>query len=373
MIIRIPCYTAGYRIVSLAKCVQTLNRLLERSLDTIYLENGKLTLYPDEVLLTDDAAVLERFSYCDDYDVFEVDSQGRAFLYYNNESLDNAFFLTGKCNSNCVMCPASETSRRLGTTSTLKHLLQLVEHIPSDAAHITITGGEPFLLGREIFPFLKALRDKFSRTEFLLLTNGRIFCREDYCDLLYAALPSHTVIGIPLHGYDAFTHDRITQVRGSYYQTYQGLKNLLSWGFQVELRVVISKLTAPTITQIAQQIAEEFPTVASVKFIGLEMLGNAAKHQDMVWISYPRAFRAAEQGARVLIGAGIDVRFYNFPLCAVDQAFWPICAKSITDYKVRYAENCTSCCVKDACGGVFSGTFRLAKGDMVPIWEEKLC
>ena len=60
MIIRIPCYTAGYRIVSLAKCFQALHHLLEQGLDALYLGNGKLTLYPDDVLLTDDAAVLER-------------------------------------------------------------------------------------------------------------------------------------------------------------------------------------------------------------------------------------------------------------------------------------------------------------------------
>ena len=79
----------------------SLHHLLEQGLDALYLGNGKLTLYPDDVLPTDDAAVLERFSYCDDYDVFEVDSQGRAYLYYNNESLDNAFFITGNATQLC--------------------------------------------------------------------------------------------------------------------------------------------------------------------------------------------------------------------------------------------------------------------------------
>ena len=35
------------------------------------------------------------------------------------------------------------------------------------------------------------------------------------------------------------------------------------------------------------------------------------------------------KGARALIDAGIDVRFYNFPLCAVDPAFGPSALKAL--------------------------------------------
>lgn len=64
---------------------------------------------------------------------------------------------------------------------------------------------------------------------------------------------------------------------------------------------------------------------------------------------------------------------YNFPLCAVDREFWPICAKSITGYKVRFPESCGICAVRDACGGLFTGSYRLAKGDVTPIGDKIEC
>jgi len=369
MIIQLPDYQFGYHIVSLAKSERTFSNLKEEHLSTIFLTGEGLYLWPENVLLCTDPAILHKFSCCDEYDVFEIDSSGKAYLYYNNESIDNAFFLTGRCNSNCIMCPASEQVRKKASYADINHLLELINHIPSDAVHLTITGGEPFLLGRDIFRFLEALRNKFRRTNFLLLTNGRIFCVPQYCERLYQTLPPQTVLGIPIHGYNADTHDAVTQAPGSFVQTMAGLKNLLSYGFRIELRIVVSRITAPYLENMAALITEQLSQVESVKVIGLEMLGNAAIHQKKVWISYPEAFRSAKNAILKLISAEIDVALYNFPLCAVDREFWPICACSITDYKIRYAPACETCDVRDACGGIFTGTYRLAAKDIMPIGD----
>ena len=62
----------------------------------------------------------------------------------------------------------------------------------------------------------------------------------------------------------------------------------------------------------------------------------------------------------------IDVALYNFPLCTVDEPFRMLCKKSITDYKIRFADICTKCTLRDACGGVFAGTFRLVENNLRP-------
>lgn len=369
MIIQLPDYQSGYHIVSLAKSEHTFSTLKKENLNTIFLTEQSLYLWPENVVLCTDPAILQQFACCDDYDVFEIDSAGKAYLYYNNESIDNAFFLTGKCNSNCIMCPASEQMRKKASYADINHLLEVVNHIPSDAVHLTITGGEPFLLGRDIFRFFQALRNKFVRTGFLLLTNGRIFSIPQYCALLHQTLPPQTVLGIPIHGYSAETHDAVTQTPGSFAQTMAGLQHLLSYGFHIELRIVVSQITAPYLENMAALIAEQLSQVESVKVIGLEMLGNAAMHQEKVWVPYPEAFRCAKNAIIKLISAGIDVALYNFPLCAVDREFWPICACSITDYKIRYAPACETCGVRDACGGIFAGTYRLAAKDIMPIGD----
>ena len=93
MIIQLPDYQFGYHIVSLAKSERTFSNLKEEHLSTIFLTGEGLYLWPENVLLCTDPAILHKFSCCDEYDVFEIDSSGKAYLYYNNESIDNAFFI----------------------------------------------------------------------------------------------------------------------------------------------------------------------------------------------------------------------------------------------------------------------------------------
>ena len=130
---------------------------------------------------------------------------------------------------------------------------------------------------------------------------------------------------------------------------------------------MVSKLNSDFISEIAYLISKEFHNVFCVKFIGLEMTGNAAKNREKVWIDYPTAFKKAKNAIDILVESGLDVGIYNFPLCSVDKKYWNICEKSISDYKVRFAPVCAACAVKDACGGMFSGTIRMAKETINPI------
>lgn len=59
-----------------------------------------------------------------------------------------------------------------------------------------------------------------------------------------------------------------------------GLKRLLRTRAKVELRIVVSRLNLEFIDKIAKLIVHEFPGVYTVKFIGLEMLGNARLNQE---------------------------------------------------------------------------------------------
>ncbi len=370
MIASFQNYNLGYRVASLALSEATLLDLALNGLDTLFVYGGKIIFLPDNKEIEASEEALQGLLQCHEYDVFEISEDGKAYRYYSNEALDNAFMVTGKCNSSCIMCPASDCVRKAGKTMSLDALLAIIRHIPCDAEHLTITGGEPFLLGEDIFPFLNALRSKFCRTDFLLLTNGRAFGLKGYAERFYGVMPSHMVVGIPVHGYDAPSHDFVTRVPGSFHQTITGIKNLIQLGVRVELRVVLSKVSAKYVDRIARLIVEELPSVYCIRFIGLEMLGNAARNSNDVWIAYPEAFRLSRKAIAVLLQHGIDVGLYGFPLCAVDTWAWGICENGITDYKVRYADECGDCKVKDACGGVFAGSLRYARGDFKAVTVE---
>lgn len=46
------------------------------------------------------------------------------------------------------------------------------------------------------------------------------------------------------------------------------------------------------------------------------------------------------------------------------KEYWTLCEKSISPDKVRYAETCENCKMKNACGGVFAGTMSMEKGEL---------
>ena len=358
MRIRLPFPDCEHRIVSFAKDGFTAADLAENSLSFILIENGKATLFPEHMSVTVSEEDHKKLDACDNYDVFELFPDGTLLQVCDCDSPESVFYVTGTCNSNCIMCPSPASSRINCPKPDIDLLIEIAKHMPSDLPHITVTGGEPFMAGKDIFRLFEYCKDKFERTEFQILTNGRIFAVEDYCDLLWETVPYHSILGIPLHASSAALHDSITQAPGSFCQTTTGLRHLLDRGCRVEIRIVVSRLNAEDLENTALLIADRFPETAHVTIMAMEMTGNAFVNGKQVWIEYGEAFAFVKRAIHVLIRNGIDVTLYNFPLCTVEPEFRTLCAKSISSEKVRFSDECIGCAVRDACGGLFAGSYR---------------
>ncbi|MBR6407864.1 MAG: His-Xaa-Ser system radical SAM maturase HxsC [Clostridia bacterium] len=359
-------YSLGSKLFSIAHNQDALEKLRGKGLNTAHLFGPSLMFYPEKESFPLTCKNLEKLSICENYDVLYVNEQGDGWVQFANEKDDNPLILTQRCNSNCLMCPTSVSVRKKENALCIDYNIELIKYIPSDAKHLTITGGEPFLVGDRIFDLFNEIKNRLPDTDCLLLTNGRALGYIPYADRLLLCAPKRLIVGVPLHGYNSDTHNRITQTAGSFDQTVSGIKNLLFRGFNVEIRIVVSKLNCQFISRIADLIINEFPHVGSVKIMGLEMLGSAAKYAEDIWIPYDVAFEYSKIGIINLINRGIDVGLYNFPLCAVDNNFHLLCQKSITDYKIRFTEKCDDCKKKQNCGGIFAGTIRFAKNNVMP-------
>ncbi len=367
MTVKIDNYDGKYRIVSLALDQAAKEELLNNDLDFLLVADEYVKIYPEGITISENKHVIEELQNAHNYDVYELWENGKLTEYYDDSSVDNYFFITAKCNSNCVMCPSPDISRRKGGSTSPDALIEIAKHIPTDTSHLTITGGEPFMMGREIFRFMEFLRNRFEYTEFLFLTNGRIFSVNSYVEKFVETAPGNSVVAIPIHGSNAITHDLITQSKGSFVQTVQGIKNLLKAGIYIELRIVISKLNAKDLYNIAKLISGEMTGIGYVSIMAMEMTGSAWVNRDTVWISYTEAAEAMEPALLELLEHGIDVKLYNFPLCTVKKQFWTLCEKSISPDKVRYVEICDNCRMKKSCGGVFAGTISIEKGELKAI------
>lgn len=368
MIAVLEKYNGKYRIVSLAFDQNTKNDLLKDNIDIIYITEKKAVIYPEKQLVSEDEKTIEKLR-CNahNYDVYELFQNGKMKECYNDKSLENCFFMTEKCNSNCIMCPSPNIVRRKGQNANINNLIEIARHIPEDAAHFTITGGEPFMHGSDIFRFFKYLQEKFKYTEFLLLTNGRIFFINSYVKRFVETVPNNCIVAIPIHGSCATIHDSITQTEGSFEQTIRGIKNLLQEKIRVEVRIVVSKLNLSDINNIAKLISKEMQGIEYVSIMAMEMTGDARINRDKVWIPYRKTSNVVKDAVMTLLYNEIDVKLYNFPLCTVKKEFWTLCEKSISPDKVRYGEVCDLCKMKNTCGGVFAGTLSMEKGELSAI------
>ncbi len=367
MILRLKEYTGPFRIVSLALDEISKKSLYEANVPFIYTLDDAIILWPKNEVLCRDIKLVEILNQMNNFDVFEIWENGIMHQKYSDSSDDNYFFVTGMCNSNCIMCPSPAHSRMNQPEANIGELIELASHIPSDTPHLTITGGEPFMVGEKLFPFLSYLKQKFCQTEFLLLTNGRIFSIEKYWRRFLIDAPSNILVGIPLHGSNARIHDAITRASGSFDQTVKGIRTLLKHGVHIELRLVVNRLNMDDFSEIADFILRHLKGIEYVSIIAMEMTGNARIHSEQVWIPYRKAFNSVKEAINILLKSGIDVKLYNFPLCTVDKQFWPMCSRSISSYKVRFEEECASCKYKNDCGGVFAGTIDMERGELKAI------
>lgn len=367
MSVKLKEYTCGFRIVSLVWEEDAKEKQVEKELSVLYVGATEIRLLPDNVILSRDVTDIEKLRQFNNYDVVEIWENGIVNRRYNDKSDDNYFFMTGSCNSNCVMCPSPDGTRKDVPKTNMSDLFELARHIPTDAPHLTITGGEPFLVGECIFPFIQYLKERFPCTEFLFLTNGRVFAVEKYLRQFVESAPANSIVAIPVHGSCEEVHDSITRASGSFRQTKHGIKQLIKHNIRLEIRLVISRLNIDDFDKMADLVISQFKGIEYVSIIAMEMTGNARVNKEQVWIPYRETFDLIADAIRKLIANGVDVKLYNFPLCTVQKSFWTLCEKSISENKVRFAETCDACKYKDACGGVFAGTFQLEKDELKAI------
>ena len=366
MLIYLGQYSYGARVVSFASSEDAKSSLSRSHLSYCYNDGSKLHFVPEGFSIDLGESALQKISQCNDFDIWMIYENGVMNRVYDNGSNENAFMLTGRCNSNCIMCPAPDYQRKKDGMS-LKDNLEIVRRIPDTTEHITITGGEPFLFGPAIFEILSEMKERFPNTQFQLLTNGRALSYRSFLEHFVSSCPANMIVGIPLHGYDNETHDFITRSPGGFRQTKEGIRNLLRNRLSVELRLVVSKLNCKYITKIAELIVNQFPGTSRVEIMGLEMMGNALKNKDNVWLSYPDAFNASRDAIDLLSKNGISVGLYNFPLCSMPAKYHFIAKRSITGYKVCFPSGCDRCTLQDACGGFFNSSLKFAEQDIKPV------
>lgn len=285
-------------------------------------------------------------------DVIEVrPDTGNVARRFRRGGNNNILFATERCNSFCVMC--SQPPREIEDDWRVQHLCELVELIDRDTAALTITGGEPTLLGDGLSRVISHCATYLPQTHIQVLTNGRNFGKDLPPATFIASHPS-LIWAVPLYGDHFGLHDYIVQSSGAFAETIRGLYALETARQRIEIRVVLVKPVVSRLPELARFIYRNFPFVEHIALMGTEPTGFAKAHRDELWIDPVDMQGALAKAVDFLVSRDLNVSLYNLPLCTLPERLWPFAKRSISDWKQRYLPACEACDVRNQCGGLFA-------------------
>ncbi len=220
------------------------------------------------------------------------------------------------CNNDCIHCVISDFR---------DIVLQrgMPEDIPTDVykkeledsrkrtESITFTGGEP-TIRKDILELVSYARDLgFSIS---MQTNGRRLKNPDFARALCNIAPINFTIA--LHGPNAEVHDKITQRKGSFYDTIQGIRNVIEIrgsASNISGKLVISKVNAPHITDTVRLMISLGFRAINLTFP--HACGNARKYFFDVVPRYSEIKTEVLNALHLALREGVSIDTEAIPLC----------------------------------------------------------
>ena len=223
-----------------------------------------------------------------------------------------------------------------------------------ETKEITLTGGEPTLLGQNLIQIIHRLKTNLPSTAVHILSNGRGFKDWNYAQCVAEIGHPDLMIGIPVYSDISSIHDYVVQADGAFDDTIRGILNLKSVGVKVEIRVVLHRQTYERLPELARFIRRNLTFCDHVALMGLEMTGFTKINLDKLWID-PKDYQSQlREAVEILAQARMAVSIYNHQLCILEPSLVSFNRKSISDWKNEYMPVCERCTRKTECGGFFS-------------------
>jgi His-Xaa-Ser system radical SAM maturase HxsC len=302
-------------------------------------------------------------------DVVVIYPDGVVETLFRINSEDNTIFMTNNCNQNCIMC--CQPPQRVND---IKHFFDinytLIDLIPLSTKQLGISGGEPTLCGKYLSLLLEKLFNRIQDINVFILTNAVLLSDIKYFKHLKSFPKDKVLFSIPLYGDNSYTHDSIVRTKGSFYKTIKGIYNLFKEGYRVELRVIPQKLNLIRLEKLSQFIYKNLTFVENVAFMGLENIGKAQTNIEEIWISPQILSTHLIKATDFLRMSGINCSLYNYQNCILPKKLRHLSLQTISDWKMEYLPECSTCIEKNICGGIFNSSLNLIKQYIEPIKDE---
>lgn len=283
-------------------------------------------------------------------DVVVINKNGEIVFLYEIASKHNAIMATERCNHRCIMCPQPPVLQEKDKTEFNKQLISLFD---KHTAEVGITGGEPTLIGDNLFVLIKHIQKKLPCAAISILSNGVKFADREFAMKLAKCRHHDLQIDIPLFSDIAEEHNRIVGAK-TFYKTVQGLYNLALFRQRIGLRIVVHKQTYKRLPQFADYVYHNFPFVSQVAFMQMETEGLARENFNDLWIDPYDYNEQLREAVLLLANRGMNPVIYNTQLCILPEDIREYAVQSISDWKDIYLPECDGCSLRGKCAGFFA-------------------
>lgn len=283
-------------------------------------------------------------------DVVVINQKGEIVFVYEIASNHNAIMATERCNHRCIMCPQPPILQETDKTA---FNMQLISLFDKSTEEVGITGGEPTLIGDNLFVLIRHIQKELPRAAISILSNGVKFADREFAMKLAKCRHHDLQIDIPLFSDIAEEHNRIVGAK-TFYKTIQGLYNLAQFRQRIGIRIVIHKQTYKRLPQFADFIYHNFPFVSQVAFMQMETTGLAKENFDDLWIDPFDYNDQLREAVLMLDDRGMNPYIYNAQLCVLPEGIRGFAKQSISDWKDIYLPECDGCSMRGQCAGFFA-------------------
>lgn len=292
-------------------------------------------------------------------------------VLYRRGSNSNLLFMTDRCNSLCLMC--SQPPKDIDDRWHIDENLKLIDLVDPGIEQLGISGGEPTLYREGLLAILARAKAVLPEKSLHILSNGRLLRDQSWIEALKHVGHKKLTWGIPLYADNAADHDHVVQAPGAFSETMAGLYNLHQAEQHIEIRVVLSKLTAVRLPELAHFIFRNLPFASHIALMGIENTGLAKKNYEELWIDPADYQEQLNLAAWFLDIRGLTVSIYNLPLCVLDPGLRSFYRQSISDWKNLFIEACHTCAATESCAGFFkSHSERWQSRNVHPLSREDL-
>lgn len=218
------------------------------------------------------------------------------------------------CNNHCVFCVQGDKRYRYDDKST-ERVKEILDEARPKHDMAVFTGGEVTI--RDDLPELIAYAREIGFEVVQIQTNGRRFAYKNYCKTVIEAGAND--FGLALHGSNAEIHDELTRSKGSFEQTTQGIKNLVSLDQHVGINCVITKPAYKKFPNLADLLIDLGVDQYQFAFIHInEIIKNDPELIEKIVPKKSDVMPYIKRGLQKGIDAGLTVMTEAIPFCFME-------------------------------------------------------